>query len=81
MDEDNTTWPKNFMNIGNRTFLWTWDNKKEFVEFTLLEMTKPTKMFLQWFNYCTFKTKQEHDWPSKGHCDEESCGLRKNEVE
>jgi len=61
MDEDNTTWPKNFMNVGERTFLWTWNNKKEFVEFTLLEMTKPTKMFLRWFNYCTLKTKQEND--------------------
>ena len=40
--------------------------QKEFVDFTLTEMKRPTKMFRKWYNYCVFKTKEENDKPSQG---------------
>ena len=71
MDESNTVWPKDFMNIGSRTFEWTYANKAEFVDFTLTEMKKPTKMFLRWYNYCVSKTKDNDKSP-------EGFGVGKN---
>ena len=45
-------WPEGFMCIGDRTFAWVYTNRKEFVEFTLEKMDKPTKLFKLWKTYC-----------------------------
>ena len=46
--------PDNFMDltISNKTFKWVFNNKPEFVDFTLTEMIKPTGVFMQWQDYC-----------------------------
>ena len=57
---DENTWPDDFVDIGGKTFAWVWENRKEFVDFTLNDMTKPTGLFDVWKKYCLNKTKQ-HD--------------------
>ena len=57
MDDDGLIFPKGFMDISERKFLWIFQNKKEFVDFTLTDMKKPTKLFLKWKNYCLRKSK------------------------
>ena len=52
-----TRWPKDFMDISNRTFSWVYENRKEFVEFTLEKMDNASGMFLQWQNYCQQQIK------------------------
>ena len=48
-------WPEGFMNIGGKTFAWTYDNKIEFVDFTVREMKAPTGLFKHWQKYCLKK--------------------------
>ena len=62
-------WPVGFMDVAGKTFLWTWLHKKEFVDFTLTEMKRPTKTFLVWYNYCLQKTKEDNDKPTQGFCE------------
>ena len=52
--DDDICWPEGFMDIGDRTFAWVYDNRKEFVEFTL-GMSKTTGLFKSWFQYCQRK--------------------------
>ena len=49
--------PEGFMCIGGMTFAWVFDNRKEFVEFTLEKMTKTSGLFLEWQNYCREQVK------------------------
>ena len=51
--------PPKFCDIGERSFEWVWTNKKEFVDFTLTEMTQTTGLFKDWQNYCIYK-QTEH---------------------
>lgn len=52
--EDDTLFPINFPDVGGKTFLWVWENRKEFVEFTL-GMIETTKLFKVWQQYCENK--------------------------
>ena len=54
-------WPKDFMDksMQGKTFSWTWKNKKEWVDFTLTDMTKPSGIFEVWQNYCLSKNKHD----------------------
>jgi hypothetical protein len=54
-----TQWPKGFMDIGEKTFAWVYENRKEFVDFTLTDMTKPSGIFAVWQNYCLSKNKHD----------------------
>ena len=45
-------WPEGFCDIGGRTFAWVFENRKEFVEFTMQKMDSPTGLFLEWKKYC-----------------------------
>ena len=53
--EDSICWPEGFMNIGGRSYKWVFDNKKEWVEFTVNKMTEPTGTFKVWKDYCITK--------------------------
>ena len=55
--------PPNFMNIGGKSFGWVYENKKEFVDFTLNDMRGCTGLFLQWKDYCCKLHKLEHGTP------------------
>ncbi len=55
------TFPENFMCIGERTFLWVFENRKEFVDFTVNEMDAPTGLFLKWQKYCKERLKISHE--------------------
>ena len=37
--------PKGFMNIGDKSFEWVFENKKEFVNFTINTMRNATGLF------------------------------------
>ena len=50
-------WPVGFMDVAGKTFEWTFLHKKEFVDFTLTEMEKPTKLFKRWQDFCKSKMK------------------------
>ena len=52
-----TKWPNDFLDksMRGKTFGWTWENKKEWVDFTLTDMTKPTGIFEVWQKYCFSK--------------------------
>ena len=52
-------WPNAFMDIGNRTFEWVYDNKPVFVTFTINEMTKPSGLFSKWHQYCLERQQEE----------------------
>ena len=49
---DETQFPPGFFDIGNKTFTWVFENKKEFVEFIIL-VSDPTGLFLAFQKYCT----------------------------
>ena len=55
----NETFPANFMCIGEKSFSWVYENREEFVDFTLTEMHKPTGLFLKWQQYCQARKKSE----------------------
>ena len=55
--DDLTLFPDEFPDVGGKTFLYTFENRKEWVEFTLKEMNNPTKLFLVWKLYCLRKSK------------------------
>ena len=52
-------WPVNFMDVGNRTFTWTYENRKVFVEFTRLKMESPTGTFKKWKDYVLNRDKAD----------------------
>ena len=52
-----TTWPENFCDIGGKSFEWVFINKKEFVDFCVEEMEKPTGLFKKFQDYCLNKLK------------------------
>ena len=53
--DDDLVWPEDFMDISEKTFLWVFENKKEFVDFTLNDMTNVTGLFKKWQKYCKKK--------------------------
>ena len=57
--DDKTIFPEIFPEIGGKEFQWVWNNKKEFCEFTISEISKCTDFFLVWQNYCM--RKQDKD--------------------
>ena len=56
---DDLQWPENFMDISLKPFRWVFEHRKEFVEFTVNEMTQPTGLFKKWQDYCTMRIKLE----------------------
>ena len=50
--------PKNFCNVGGKSFEWVFENKQEFVTHTLEDMRKPTGLFLEWYSYCRERMKK-----------------------
>ena len=53
--DDKTLFPEIFPEVGGKEFLWVWNNKKEFCEFTIRDISKCTDFFLVWQNYCLRK--------------------------
>ena len=47
------------MCIGEKTFEWVYKNRKEFVDFTLMEMENPSGLFKKWQLYCQHQKKME----------------------
>ncbi len=58
---DELVFPINFMCIGDKTFIWVYENRKEFVDFTVTKMDKPTGLFQQWQSYCNEQRKFEKE--------------------
>ena len=56
---DNTVFPPIF-ELGGKTFQWIYNNKTEYVDFTLTDMVSPTGVFLEWQKYCQRKHKKKH---------------------
>ena len=54
-------WPVDFMDIGSKTFRWVFENRKEFVDFTVNEMTEVTGLFKKWKRYCQEQIKFENE--------------------
>ena len=54
--EDNTLFPKMFPDVGGRSFKFVFENRKNWVTFTL-DMTSCTGFFAVWHNYCLRKSK------------------------
>ena len=57
--EDETLFPHNFPDCGNKTFKYVFENKRyqEWVEFTMKEMENATGFFKIWQAYCLRKSK------------------------
>ena len=51
---DETVFPDNFPDVGGKTFIWVWEHKKEWVQFTN-GMVGTTGFFNCWFQYCQRK--------------------------
>ena len=49
---DETRFPANFFDIGEKTFKWVYEHKKEFVEFIIL-VENTTGLFQAFQTYCT----------------------------
>ena len=58
---DTTLFPKKFLSpeIELKPFLWVYENKPDFVDFTVHEMEKPTGFFKVWREYCVNKTNSD----------------------
>ena len=54
--EDNTTFPSIFPDVGGMRFKYVFENRTEWVTFTL-GMTTCTGFFAVWKNYCIRKSK------------------------
>ena len=57
MDGDQQIFPKNFFNVSERTFEWVFDNKPDYVDFTVKEMKNASGFFKVWQSYCLRKVK------------------------
>ena len=53
---DSTVFPMIF-GLAGKTFLWVYENKTEWVDFTLTEMKNPQGLFKVWQEYCVKKSK------------------------
>lgn len=51
--------PKNFCDIGSKSFEWVYNHKHEFVEHTMRDMKHPTGLFLRWHNFCKEKAEKK----------------------
>ena len=51
---DTTVFPMIF-GLNGKTFQWVYENKKDWVNFTLTEMKKPLGLFKVWQEYCKRK--------------------------
>jgi len=56
---DETEFPVGFPDIGGKSFEWVFHNKKEFVDFTLTEMSECTGLYKVWQDYCKGYNKNE----------------------
>ena len=56
---DDTVFPMIF-GLAGKTFLWVYENKVEWVDFTLTEMKQPTQLFKVWKDYCVLKSKEDN---------------------
>ena len=52
---DDIKWPAEFPDIGGKTFVWVLNNRKEWCDFTLNEMSTPSGFFLKWKTYLVNK--------------------------
>ena len=57
--ETEKRWPEGFSNIGGMTFQQTFEQRPEWVDFTLTEMKNPSGMFADWKDFCVQKKKQD----------------------
>ena len=55
--ENKQIFPKNFFDIGEKTFEYVFQHKPDYVQFTINDMKKCTGLFLEWQNYCKEKVK------------------------
>ena len=55
------TFPEGFMCVSNKTFEWVFENRKEFVDFSITEMENPTGLFKKWVNYCKERLKVSNE--------------------
>ena len=57
--EDESLFPEKFPDdsLIGKTFLWVYNNRREFVDFTLKEMIDPTGFFKTWQTYCIRKSE------------------------
>ena len=68
------TFPADFMCIGGKSFEMVYRHRKEFVDFTLNEMTEPKGLFKKWQDFCKNKVKDERDTPGIVKCDSQNRG-------
>ena len=57
MDGDKKLFPKHFFNVSERSFEWVYENKPDYVDFTLNEMKNTSGFFKEWQSYCKRKVK------------------------
>ena len=57
VDVQSGQFPDIFPDVGGKTFLYAFENRKEWVDFTLTEMKNPTQFFKVWKLYCQRKSK------------------------
>ena len=55
MDENKI--PMELPDVGGRSFLWVFENRQEFVDWTIHDMKCPTGFFKTWQDYCLLKIK------------------------
>ena len=55
MQHENVRWPDGFYDIGNQTFEWVYENRPDWVEFTIEKMSQTTGMFKMWSDFVTFR--------------------------
>ena len=59
-NDDLIRFPEGFPDVGLMTFATVFQSKKEWVSFTVIDMTNPTGFFKTWKNYCMRKSKQDN---------------------
>ena len=57
------TWPEDFVDksMRGKSFVWAFQNKKEWVDFTVTEMKSPTGIFKDWQETCFKLMKLEKE--------------------
>ena len=53
---DGTLFPKGFFDIGLKSYLWVFENKKEFVDFTITGMKNCKGIYKSWQDYVLEKS-------------------------
>ena len=51
--------PVGFQCISDKSFEWVYNNRKEFVDFTINEMQNATGLFSDFREYCNLKNKED----------------------